>query len=87
MYNDELPNGTTSSETHAHAKGVVAFDAPLAATGFWILHSVPHYPPDPASSGGYSYPVTGVTYGQTMLCVSLPTQQADLVGRKLLFSF
>jgi deoxyribonuclease-2 len=75
MYNDEWPNGT-SSETAAHAKGVVAFDN---ISGFWLSHSVPRFPPAPGSS--YSFPPTGIKYGQTMLCVSLPFSQADLVGR------
>lgn len=79
MYNDEWPNGT-SSETAAHAKGVVAFDN---VSGFWLSHSVPRFPPAPGSS--YSFPPTGIKYGQTMLCVSLPFSQADLVGEQLLY--
>ncbi len=83
MYNDEFPNGT-SSETAAHAKGVVAFDA---TSGFWLVHSVPRFPPAPdppsASATNYSFPVTGLRYGQTMLCISLPFSQADLVGECL----
>lgn len=81
MYNDEFPNGT-SSETSAHAKGVVAFDG---QSGFWLVHSVPRFPPapgdgPPGTKGNYSYPTTGLRYGQTMLCVSLPLDQADLIG-------
>lgn len=83
MYNDEFPNGT-SSETAAHAKGVVAFDA---TSGFWLVHSVPRFPPAPgppsASATNYSFPVTGLRYGQTMLCISLSFSQADLVGECL----
>lgn len=82
MYNDEFPNGT-SSETSAHAKGVVAFDG---QSGFWLVHSVPRFPPapdggPPGTKGNYSYPTTGLRYGQTMLCVSLPLHQADLIGK------
>ena len=81
MYNDEFPNGT-SSATAAHAKGVVAFDG---QSGFWLVHSVPRFPPapdggPPGTKGNYSYPTTGLRYGQTMLCVSLPLHQADLIG-------
>ncbi|EFX90243.1 hypothetical protein DAPPUDRAFT_39768 [Daphnia pulex] len=86
MYNDEFPNGT-SSETSAHAKGVVAFDG---QSGFWLVHSVPRFPPapdggPPGTKGNYSYPTTGLRYGQTMLCVSLPLHQADLIGKQLLY--
>ena len=88
MYNDEFPNGT-SSESAAHAKGVVAFDG---QSGFWLVHSVPRFPPAPAGSdnsnpaetqANYSFPATGLRYGQTMLCVSLPLSQADLVGKSI----
>lgn len=85
MYNDEFPNGT-SSEIAAHAKGVVAFDG---QSGFWLVHSVPRFPPapggdrSPETRTNYSYPATGLRYGQTMLCVSLPFNQADLIGEQL----
>lgn len=75
MYNDETPNGT-SSESLAHAKGVVAFDG---ESGFWLTHSVPRFPPPPED--GYSYPPTGTRYGQTMLCVTLDSEQAHVVGK------
>lgn len=81
MYNDEMPNGT-SSEAAAHAKGVVAFDA---ESGFWMTHSVPRYPPAP--DDGYSYPTTGTRYGQTVLCVSLHFKQADLIGKHCMAIF
>ena len=80
MYNDETPNGT-SSESLAHAKGVVAFDG---ESGFWMTHSIPRFPPLPKD--GYSYPSTGTRYGQTMLCVSLDFKQADLVGKHSAFT-
>jgi len=76
MYNDEFPNGTTT-ETAAHAKGVVAFDG---YSGFWMLHSVPHFPPAPDGEADYYFPSTGLKYGQTMICVSLPFNQANLIG-------
>lgn len=80
MYNDELPNGTTSGELHAHAKGVVAFDWTYQ-TGFWMIHSVPRFPPAPdGPSSRYAFPPSGLIYGQTMICVTLPLHQADLVG-------
>lgn len=80
MYNDELPNGTTSGEIHAHAKGVVSFVGGGAQAGFWLIHSVPKFPPSPADPAGYSFPNTGTVYGQTFICVTLPLAQADLIG-------
>ncbi|KAF2346668.1 Deoxyribonuclease II, partial [Trinorchestia longiramus] len=43
FYNDEFPNGTTS-EAHGHTKGVVMM---TEKGGFWLVHSVPRYPPAP----------------------------------------
>lgn len=36
--------------------------------GFWLTHSVPHFPPFPERN--YSYPSTGKYYGQTLLCIT-----------------
>lgn len=82
MYNDEFPNGT-SSETAAHAKGVIVFDG---VSGFWLVHSVPRFPPSP-DEGNYTFPTTGLRYGQTMLCLSLPFNQADIIGEFPVYFF
>ena len=74
MYNDEDPNGTDDSD-RAHSKGVVSYDS---SSGFWLVHSVPKYPPYPNSS--YSYPSSGTTYGQSMLCMSLTLDGINKAG-------
>jgi deoxyribonuclease-2 len=71
FYNDEHPSGNTSF-TDGHTKGVVAFSA--KGLGFWLVHSVPKYPPDPKTS--YGYPHTGQVYGQSFLCVSLDAKKS-----------
>ena len=76
MYNDENPDGSTSM-AHGHTKGVVVMSE---HGGFWLIHSVPMYPP-PTKDGAYSYPESGHTYGQSMLCISLSPSQADNVGK------
>ena len=76
MYNDEFPNGTSSDVTHGHAKGVVVFDG---HSGFWLVHSVPQFPPDPGES--YSMPKSAFKYGQTMMCLSMASNQAELIGK------
>lgn len=78
MYNDEFPNDTVSV-THGHTKGVVVM---TAQGGFWLVHSVPKYPPSPEV--GYSYPSSALHYGQTMLCISLPSDQSHSLGWQLL---
>lgn len=87
MYNDEFPNGT-SSETAAHAKGVVAFntiDDGTVGGGFWMAHSIPRFPPASAPGAQFSFPPTGLKYGQTVLCLSMPVQQANSIGSQLQF--
>ena len=75
MYNDELPDGRT--EDLAHSKGVVGYDS---TGGFWLIHSVPRFPP-PASES-YSYPRSGTVYGQSMLCISLSLTGINTAGKQ-----
>ena len=79
FYNDEHPDGHVSF-TGGHTKGVVGFEKD---EGFWMIHSVPKYPPE----AGYGYPKTGHRYGQTFLCISFKTEQtADDIGQLLFFN-
>lgn len=61
MYND----AAVSDASYGHAKGVVAFDGD---SGFWMVHSVPHFPS--AVTKGYSFPEGGTSYGQLILCLT-----------------
>ena len=74
LYNDEHPDGNTSF-TAGHTKGVVVLGE---RKGFWLVHSVPKFPP---AAGGYGYPRTGHMYGQTFLCITIETaSNADSLG-------
>ena len=77
MYNDEKPDGSKSFH-RGHTKGDLAFDD---NTGFWLVHSLPKFPP-PATEG-YTYPHNGLTYGQTFLCVSYHTDSLEDIGVKI----
>ncbi|KAH9490844.1 hypothetical protein Btru_033538 [Bulinus truncatus] len=70
MYNDHM----TSSQTYGHLKGVVA---KFIQTGFFLLHSVPNYPPPRANT--YSWPSNGYTNGQILLCISFKSNQYDSI--------
>jgi len=78
MYNDESAVDGSNHESNAHMKGVIAFDG---VSGFWLIHSVPKFPP--AKANGYSYPLTGTKYGQSFLCLSLSTSTFDTIGQQL----
>jgi hypothetical protein len=80
FYNDEHPNGTVSF-TRGHTKGVLAFDG---NSGFWLIHSVPHFPP-PVSEG-FSYPHSGRMYGQSALCVQLSASDLNELGKVVFIS-
>lgn len=43
MYNDQPPNKTATLK-YGHSKGVIMADE---TRGFWLVHSVPNYPPVP----------------------------------------
>lgn len=81
MYNDQPPIGTKTTN-HGHTKGDIAFDR---TSGFWLVHSVPHFPP--VASDGYSYPESGTVFGQTFLCVTYQYSQLNAIGRQLLYNY
>ncbi|XP_054271236.1 plancitoxin-1-like [Macrosteles quadrilineatus] len=81
LYNDQPPNGETTL-TGGHTKGVVVAGK---SGGFWLVHSVPHYPPPP-DTAAYSYPHTGLRNGQSFLCITLKPQQLETVGLQLMFN-
>jgi len=80
MYNDQKPNGNTST-TYGHSKGVLGFDG---KSGFWLIHSVPRWP-EPHGTA-YDFPENERIYGQNFLCVSLSFDQLEAVGYQFLFS-
>ena len=67
--------------THGHTKGALAFDG---ETGFWLVHSVPRYPP--AAADGYAYPDSGHRYGQMYLCITLNASVVNDIGLQLRYN-
>lgn len=70
-YNDQPPVGPTVM-SGGHSKGVIMTSL---ASGFWIQHSVPHFPLIDSNYLRYQYPNTGRVNGQVFHCISLPTSQ------------
>lgn len=85
LYNDQPPTSSFApdSSSRGHTKGVLLLDE---EGGFWLIHSVPRFPP-PASSGAYSWPPNARTFGQTLLCVSFPLTQFLRIGRQLTYTY
>ncbi|PRP77836.1 deoxyribonuclease II [Planoprotostelium fungivorum] len=89
LYNDQSPDASGNddgddSDDHdsfGHLKGAFAFDL---ASGFWLLHSVPRYPFFTNSS--YSFPQYAEVYGQSYICVSLPSTSIETVIKQLLYN-
>ncbi|KZC13284.1 PREDICTED: plancitoxin-1 [Dufourea novaeangliae] len=96
LYNDSPPDAPTVFK-YGHTKGVVMVNS---GQGFWLIHSVPNYPPVPnggeltrhskngntSIEGRYSYPESGTIFGQSFLCVSLGGDQFDTVGEQLMYN-
>jgi len=80
MYDDETPNGNSYS-SYGHTKGDVCFDT---KQGFWLVHSVPRWPPVPPSP--YEFPSDEKTYGQSMLCQTYATSQFNLIGANFILN-
>ena len=71
LYNDETPDGKTSS-SHAHSKGVVLFDG---TSGFWLVHSFPKWPAFPTYAG-----LSSDTYGQSFFCMSFRASELEKIA-------
>ena len=84
LVSDQPPNGKSVSATRAHQKGVMIFDKD---NGIYLEHSVPRFPPDPATTKTYSFPDSGVTYGQSFLCLTLEHSDLDQVLKTYLVNF
>lgn len=80
VYNDEPTNGPATF-TKGHSKGTVVADK---SSGFWLVHSVPKFPQLPyQNNNSYTYPKTGIKYGQSFLCMSMTAEELDKVGEYL----
>ncbi|KHJ89009.1 deoxyribonuclease II [Oesophagostomum dentatum] len=77
-YNDDCP-GKEVDSGRGHSKGVALFDEKM---GFWILHSVPNYPPPKK----YDYPESGTKYAQSFLCLSLDANVLPEIGQYMRFA-
>lgn len=60
---------------YVHPAGVLLSDH---SQGFWLSHSVPHFPSFPER--GYGYPLSGKINGQTALCVTYSYDQFQHIG-------
>uniref|UniRef100_A0A1B6DYW6 Uncharacterized protein n=3 Tax=Clastoptera arizonana TaxID=38151 RepID=A0A1B6DYW6_9HEMI len=82
LYNDQPPNVKRNSLSAGHTKGLVVANKD---GGFWLVHSVPHFPPDPKKSS-YEYPGNAFKNGQSFLCISLPAKDLEVVGTQLMYN-
>ncbi|PAV81190.1 hypothetical protein WR25_14548 [Diploscapter pachys] len=69
----------TTSTKFGHTKGTIVFDK---VSGFWIVHSVPRFPPPHK----YAYPPSGTIYGQTMLCMTMLYPELGKIGTQLYYN-
>lgn len=85
LYNDQPPKSVWAPDVSSkgHSKGILLLDQ---EGGFWLVHSVPRFPPLP-SSGAYTWPYNARAYGQTLICVSFPLTEFTKIGRQLAYIF
>jgi len=77
VYNDESPDDKSHS-SRAHMKGVLMADADSA---FWMVHSVPRYPP--FMKDGYSFPDFATRYGQSFLCITVTPETVNTIAKQM----
>ena len=81
VYNDDDPGTNRTDSYRAHMKGAMAFDD---FTGFWVIHSVPRF--IDLSKRLYSYPDSGLKYGQIFFCATYSVTALLEIGKHLEFS-
>lgn len=70
--------------------------------GFWLVHSVPNFPPVPfggvtkgkhvlpkesePEEGKYGYPDSGLPNGQSFLCISVKNEEFNNIGLQLMLN-
>ncbi|XP_036916864.1 deoxyribonuclease-2-beta isoform X1 [Sturnira hondurensis] len=79
MYNDGVPKAGNYSRKYGHTKGLLLWNK---VQGFWLIHSIPQFPPVPEE--GYGYPPTGRRNGQTGICVTFKYNQYEAIDSQLL---
>ncbi|XP_010194008.1 deoxyribonuclease-2-beta [Colius striatus] len=79
IYNDEVPQSDSNASKRGHTKGFLLLDK---SQGFWVIHSVPLFPPAPED--GYVYPDTGENYGQTAICLTFKYNQFTEIDQQML---
>jgi len=82
FYNDQDPSGG-STTSYGHSKGVMGF---TSTQGFWLVHSVPHFPVGKEDAANYTFPDSAERNGQSMLCVSFATSSLNALGDNLLLN-
>lgn len=76
IYNDDDPPGMEHFD-FAHAKGVVAFRSSSSSyQGFWLVHSAPRFPKDPAQPDFAELARAQSVFGQHFSCFSLSNKQS-----------
>ncbi|KAK2820199.1 hypothetical protein Q5P01_023158 [Channa striata] len=79
-YNDQPPTGSSVSDKMGHSKGVVMLDKTHLV---WLLHSTPNFPSKRDTND--FYPVEGLKFGQTFICVTLPHTANGAIVKHLQF--
>ncbi|XP_069934254.1 deoxyribonuclease-2-beta isoform X3 [Oryctolagus cuniculus] len=74
IYNDAVPKSVNYSRKYGHTKGLLLWNG---AQGFWLIHSIPRFPPIPEE--GYAYPTTGRRNGQSGICITFKHRQYEAI--------
>ncbi|KAK2869212.1 hypothetical protein Q7C36_001083 [Tachysurus vachellii] len=79
LYND-APPVLEYVNNSGHSKGALLVDQ---FQGFWLTHSIPHFPPFPEI--GFGYPSTGKLYGQSVQCTTYSSKQFRKISQQLAY--
>lgn len=81
LYNDEpSPDSEVpKNDKLGHTKGALFYGQ---SRGFWMIHSIPHFPPVKS----YDYPHKAMVYGQNILCISLDAVNLNYAGEQMQYN-
>jgi deoxyribonuclease-2 len=80
MYNDQTPDGQYSLK-YGHSKGFFAYNA---TNGYWVQHSIPHFPN--YQSKGYLYGSGQEKYGQHAFCMTMSPDAINEIADVMRYS-
>lgn len=78
FWNDQPAPTGSSEHPEAHAKGLLVFGG---TGGFWLTHSLPHFPAPDARSAAALWKYGSDDFGQSFLCITIDAEELSKISQ------